>query len=248
MQTHRLLQNWSELKDWLDQYGDGQTRYAFRGQANSDWLIRTSLARHFMKHPIPDDQWRRRELKMYRMFRERLLAIFGDMYKEWEPLDILALMQHNGIPTRLLDFTFRPHVAAYFALKSTCGDSAIWVVDCERLEQRSKDLGLGDYYGPTHVPHYTKLLDKQFKGGKIVTPQRHFNWLAAQRGCFLNTGSISQPIDTGLIDLKVVLAERLVIESLARLKGLGIDRHTIFPNLGRLAEEVNRFSTTGSAD
>jgi hypothetical protein len=32
------------------------------------------------------------------------------------------------------------------------------------------------------------------------------------------------------------------------LKGLGIDRHGVFPKLTKLARQVNSFSATGSAD
>jgi hypothetical protein len=234
----------------LEQYGDGekQRHFAFRGQADSRWSLRTSLARHFDKNPIDPHQWRRRELKMYQMFRERLRQICPRMYDDWSPLDILSLMQHHEAPTRLLDFTFCPAVAAYFAVKNTQGNSAIWVVDCDYLEERREKLNLPKYYGPTHIPEYTKLLEKDYLGGVIVEPTHLHALLAAQRGCFLNTGSISKPINKELVHTKVELSEGLAIESCMRLKGMGIDRHGLFPSFRKLAREVNRFSATGGAD
>lgn len=247
METIKLC-SWREVQTWLEQYNDGQKRFAFRGQANSRWPLRTRLARHFVENPIPDNEWRRRELKMYRMFRERLLAVFPDMYEGWSPLAILSLMQHYGTPTRLLDFTFCPGVAVYFALKDAQSDSAVWVADCDFLEKRREAKKLPKYYGPTHIPNYTKLLEKDYLGGAIVQPEESHGWLVAQRGCFLNTGSISKPISKELMHTKVILSEWLVNESLMRLKGLGFDRCHLFPTLQELAQEANRFSATGAAD
>jgi hypothetical protein len=46
----------------------------------------------------------------------------------------LALMQHQGIPTRLLDFSYSPYVALYFVLrerteKEQSRDGALWAID-----------------------------------------------------------------------------------------------------------------------
>lgn len=242
------LQTFPDFQRWLGQYQDRQRRFAFRGQADSAWDLRTSLARYFKKHPISPREWRQRELKMYQMFRERLRALCPGMYDNWTALNILSLMQHHRIRTRLLDFTFHPGVAAFFALKATRGESAIWVVDCEFLEERKKKLNLPDYCGPDHFPEYTKLLKKHHRGGAIVEPTHLHARLAAQRGCFLNTGSISEPISEELIDSKIKLSEGLVAGSLRYLKGQGIDQSSLFPQLKRLVREVKRFATTGSPD
>ena len=58
----------------------------------------------------------------------------------WPPTDILevaAIAQHHGVPTRLLDFTFNPLVAAYFAAANPgppSGYLAVWAVDVEFIQ------------------------------------------------------------------------------------------------------------------
>ena len=38
-------------------------------------------------------------------------------------------MQHHGAPTRLIDFTWSPYVAAFFALERTLADGVVWAMN-----------------------------------------------------------------------------------------------------------------------
>jgi hypothetical protein len=251
LHTWAELQNWLDCPQWQEQH-NGKPRFAFRGQVDSHCPLRTSLARLFYEGPVASNEWRRRELKMYRMFRERLLETCPGMYDAWRPLDVLALMQHHGLPTRMLDFTFSPGVAVYFALNDACGESAIWVVDCAFLEQRREQLGLPDYCGPTHSPEYDvfhKELEARYRSvGSIMTPRQLNERLAAQRGCFFVQGSISMEVPEELLHTKVIISEAVAFEALSRLRSLGFGRRRLFPNLDTLADEVRGFAVTGNAD
>jgi len=80
--------------------------------------------------------WKRHETPLY-----------GD--QPWPPtnlLELAAIAQHHGVPTRLLDFTFNPLVAAYFAAAqpTTSAYLAVWAVDIDfiRTAWASFDRGI----------------------------------------------------------------------------------------------------------
>jgi hypothetical protein len=86
-------------------------RYVFRGMSDANWRLVSSFDRQF-----PGDVDRGRQ-------SSALLRGFRAASEEWldgEILDdedrLLALGQHHGLPTRLLDWSTSPYVAAFFAL------------------------------------------------------------------------------------------------------------------------------------
>jgi len=89
--------------------------------------------------PIPGDQRGIREILRRSIGGETLVSTGRAEKSYWPPDDIinaLALAQHYGLPTRLLDWTERALVAAYFAVKKvftrgydTSGRLAVWSLD-----------------------------------------------------------------------------------------------------------------------
>lgn len=90
---------------------------AFRGQENQQFKLLPSVGRGH----IINQERNLIELSKYRMpniFKSDLI-----------PIDLLALLQHYGIPTRLLDVTSNPLVALYFAAAGIQSDGEVFAFE-----------------------------------------------------------------------------------------------------------------------
>lgn len=126
--------NCEELKHRLSEFSPA---WVFRGHAGAAWPLTSALERADSVDPAADE-WR-----MIDHFRRRAslylppqLHLGDDDLFGW-----MALMQHYGAPTRLLDVTLSPYVAAFFALEEhTCSehdDLALWAVDTGACESQA---------------------------------------------------------------------------------------------------------------
>jgi FRG domain len=90
--------------------------YAWRGVVNADWDIKSSLFRalstELSRRPT-EAEIRERERALLHEAREWGIGLeLGDQATD---LHILAIMQHHGLPTRLVDVTHDPMTAMFFA-------------------------------------------------------------------------------------------------------------------------------------
>jgi hypothetical protein len=119
----------------------GPDRWVFRGLPNSEWRLETSLERALRRlNPgkltaVEAEENLLRECKRHIHRYSKYVPIEDDRL-EW-----LALMQHHGAPTRMLDWTYSQYVALYFAVedvKEEKPESAIWVVNQSECWRRFK--------------------------------------------------------------------------------------------------------------
>jgi hypothetical protein len=102
----RRLRVWKKFLIWLDAHSDDN--WVFRGSGDKDFKLIPGIGRGSY---TPEN-----EKALLEIF-ERRAAEFVDLAK-MDSWDRIALAQHHGLPTRLLDWTTNPMVATYFAVTS----------------------------------------------------------------------------------------------------------------------------------
>lgn len=120
--------------------------WIFRGHKQEGYLLEPSIERAY-----PTTDWDEAEYKALQEFQSKagLHMEAARLPKPGDKLGWLAVMQHYGAPTRLLDFTYSPYVALYFALRNRKdGESAfaeVWGLDAAALRvQAEKTSGEAD--------------------------------------------------------------------------------------------------------
>src|SRR6201991_5355032 len=120
-----VISSWGSFVDLCSEL-DG---WAFRGQQDARWHLQSSLSRYLLAYVADRAEWHAREARAIRIFRRKAHNYLANPELLNDDLRCLGLMQHHGAPTRLLDFTKSPYVAAFFALERAIGESAVYAVN-----------------------------------------------------------------------------------------------------------------------
>jgi hypothetical protein len=124
-----VIDDWHAFVAWSEAL-DG---WAFRGHQSADWTLQNSLSRQLRRFCPDEASWRVRESRALRIFRRKAHIYLDARDAIEDDLRCLAMMQHHGAPTRLLDFTKSPFVAAFFALESAASNAAVFALNTPAL-------------------------------------------------------------------------------------------------------------------
>lgn len=136
-----------------------QYRMWFRGQSDYSWGLVPSVQRK-------DGMGKHYEQYITTNFMIHTMRLNPNAPQRYDRASWLTLMQHYGLPTRLLDWSESPLVALYFALssdKDAKTDAAVWVLNPMEL---NKKVGYGEYVPPISYDSLSGDLEGAFSNAE----------------------------------------------------------------------------------
>lgn len=243
-------------EDFLNLPHLSEDEWIYRGQSN-DWALKTSLERSCQDTGIALEHAPSIEKALIDNFRRRYDGSDRQFVID-DTLYCLALMQHHGAPTRLLDWTYSPYIALYFAIEDGGDNSVIWcmnqnwwmrkaraIVGSDRFEQRINYTTRND---SSFIPLY--MTKQPFKMVYLENPYFFNSRLNIQQGVFLCTGDVTASYEENLLALEECCSSDSVIkiwchmtmdrklEALKELHRMNIHRESLFPGLDGFAQAL----------
>jgi hypothetical protein len=228
----------------------------FRGSKCSEWALLTSLDRLGGIDP-PHTKAPLEEHILRNFIRYSRPHLQQQPANEWE---LLVTAQHHGLPTRLLDWTYSPLVAAHFA---TLGgdptlDRVIWRLDWGKLHERFdlapvallvqeldkllRERGIDSpwtlFSEPERSDHLVCMLDPPALDNRIVVQAAAFTISTDKTRSFdeiLRENGL-----LGALTRYVIPAER-VDHLRDQLDLVTMDERRLFPDLDGVAAEMRRY-------
>ncbi len=210
------IESWRDFQDQAAFFANNRGQWCFRGQRNAKWGLTPSLERTVIKGPIPTA---RVEKVFLSRFKRQAHHYLPTTPKEDSTIEWLALMQHWGVPTRLLDFTLSPYVGLFFAvvdMDAATDESALWAIhwasldlivgfdlDGETIRKIMPDWAQNEKHAPQlQLRSFFDAAYRKHKEFSFVAPVQPFMMnerLALQQGMFLCPFTLSLPFEVSFV-------------------------------------------------
>jgi hypothetical protein len=256
-----VARSWTDILEqlyegsWNAELGRFRSPFAFRGLPAEEHGLSTSLCRL-----AADADVNKLELSLLRNFRKyahNLAGVHVDIDSVWH---WLAVAQHHGLPTRLMDWTYSPLVALHFATAHPVEyhrDGVVWCVNFveanKQLPRRLKQI-LQDEHSQTLTVEMLsqfptlRAFDALGRTPFVVflEPPSLDTRILNQFALFSLMPGASTQLDTWLrthpaLWRRVVVPASIKWEIRDKLDQANINERTLFPGLDGLSRWLQRY-------
>ncbi|HZS03759.1 MAG TPA: FRG domain-containing protein [Blastocatellia bacterium] len=236
----------------------------YRGASSDEWSLLTSL--DGLGGVNPPHSKAGLEAHILRNFiRHSRPHLSNPAVDEWE---LLALAQHHGVPTRLLDWTYSPLVAAHFATlkRGSDADRVVWKLDWRKVHEhfRLPPLAflvqdLNAMLKERGIETLWDLFDASPSGDQsfacMLEPPSVDARIAAQSATLTLCSDKTRSFDRFLIenDLADALTRYVIPAGKVdyirdQLDNCSVDERRLFPDLGGIAAMMRRYYSASAED
>jgi FRG domain len=228
----------------------------YRGAADASWPLLTSLDQlGGARHPHTKAELEEYILRNFIRYSRPYFA--SPPVNDWE---VLVAAQHHGLPTRLLDWTYSPLVAAHFATvdANVTTDRAVWRLDWKAVHRRFQlpDLALliqdleglfgGDraftpsalFVMPDDARPFACMLEPPSLDARIVAQSAAFTLCSDKRQSFdrfLDRHGLGDALT------KIVIPADEAARIRDQLDLVSVDERRLFPDLDGVAAHLRRY-------
>lgn len=251
--TKRTWNATKELFNELVFSGD----WVFRGQSNYKWNLRTTLEQMLVDEQLDSSV----EYDIVKTFQAKAHNYLEQQELPIDYFDWFSLMQHHGAPTRLLDWTYSPYIASFFALEKAIDSydyASIYAIETNVLYDKIKNrLELPADRTKVEISARSvlvgsvvinRLLKNDLEIVVPVMPRRFNQRLNTQQGLFLAPGTTKVSFEKNIeavfpeVDqdsyIRILVQVKAKDEVLNDLHYMNITPETLFPGIDGLARST----------
>ncbi|MEI7421477.1 MAG: FRG domain-containing protein [Prolixibacteraceae bacterium] len=235
------IKSFEEFKRYAELAYNDERIILFRGQKEV-WPLCPRLIR-VVKEKKRLDEFYDIEKRILKKFKE-LSCQYDIKIRDYNDWDVLALAQHFGLPTRLLDWTSNAFTALWFAFeleKDNDNERIVWglIVDDDFPVDMEKD---SPFYR-----RFIKVYRPKYNDTRIIAQQ---SWFAIWNIQIFGNGGNGLPPEPNIIEAmdeleefeyhlaKFIIPNNLRTEILNKLEIMHINYFSLFPDLTGLCKNI----------